>query len=88
MSIKTRLVKLETQKRSSGSIADRLGEALARGRARGGSKPKPAYTREELEADLAKYPPDSMDARLARALLRVCYSDCYEKSGEAREAKQ
>lgn len=88
MSIKTRLVKLETKKRSSGSIADRLEEALARGRARGGSKPEPFHTREELEADLAKYPPDSMKARLARALLRAGYSDCYEKSGETLEAKQ
>ncbi|WP_157385769.1 hypothetical protein [Methylosarcina fibrata] len=77
MSIKTRLIKLETQKRSSGSIADRLEEALARGRARNGSKPEPLHTREELEADLAKYPPDSMEARVTRSLLRVC-SGCYE----------
>lgn len=87
MSLKTRLVKLETQKRSSGNFIDQLEKALARGRARNGSKPEPLYTREELEADLAKYPPDSMKARLTRSLLRV-RSDCYEKSGEALEAKQ
>ena len=78
MSIKHRLEKLEVKKRSSGSIADRLEEALARVRAADGSKPKPFHTREELEADLAKYPPDSMKARLARAFLRLEYSDCYE----------
>jgi hypothetical protein len=88
MSIKTRLVKLETKKRSSGNFIDRLEKTLARGRARNGSKPEPFHTREELEADLAKYPPDSMEARLTRSLLRVCYSDCYEKRGEALEAKQ
>jgi hypothetical protein len=88
MSIKHRLDKLETQKKGSGGLVDRLGAAFARARAPDGSIRKPLYTREELEADLAKYPPDSMKARLARALLRVEYSDCYEKSGEGLEAKQ
>jgi hypothetical protein len=74
MSIKHRLDKLETKKSSSGSIADRLEEAIARVRASPNQK---LYTREELEADLAKYPPDSIEARLTRSLLRVC-SGCYD----------
>jgi hypothetical protein len=68
MSIKTRLSKLERQHSDEPlGLAARLERAFAR-KAAGES---PRYSREELEADLAKLNPESFQARVTRAWLRA-----------------